>query len=221
MVNPSPLERMTDQVDLAFVVASDGDNSFSGYSSEDLLSFFYKIREGEVAEELFRRHYNSIKKVALGFLDNEQDAEDIAMKLFTDLVLDGKSRNLVRNYNEGEATYLKGYLHRSVVNKSINELNRAARNKEVSFDFQGDSDYCVSSYDFEGLKILEERIRSLGVAIAKIPVVNQRNSMRLRFQGLSYPDIADNLGIPIGTVMSSIHRGKKYIAKNFPELGPY
>lgn len=51
-------------------------------------------------------------------------------------------------------------------------------------------------------------------AIAKLPA-EYRDALILRtFEGLTYKEIADTLGIKEGTVMSRIHRARSLLQKN-------
>ena len=50
-------------------------------------------------------------------------------------------------------------------------------------------------------------------ALSRIPP-QQRQALVLReFEGRSYKEIAEILGIPIGTVMSRLHRGRRALEK--------
>jgi RNA polymerase sigma-70 factor (ECF subfamily) len=45
-----------------------------------------------------------------------------------------------------------------------------------------------------------------------------RSTVLLDVEGFSYKEIAEMLGIPIGTVMSRLHRGRKYLQKRLGDL---
>jgi RNA polymerase sigma-70 factor (ECF subfamily) len=54
--------------------------------------------------------------------------------------------------------------------------------------------------------------RAVEAALARLPE-GQREALTLRyFADLSYEDIANVLGIPVGTVMSRLHLGRKALA---------
>jgi RNA polymerase sigma-70 factor (ECF subfamily) len=45
-----------------------------------------------------------------------------------------------------------------------------------------------------------------------------RTAVLLDVEGFSYKEIAEMLGIPIGTVMSRLHRGRKFLQKRLYDL---
>jgi RNA polymerase sigma-70 factor (ECF subfamily) len=45
-----------------------------------------------------------------------------------------------------------------------------------------------------------------------------RTTVLLDVEGFSYKEIAEMLGIPIGTVMSRLHRGRKFLQKRLYDL---
>jgi len=60
-------------------------------------------------------------------------------------------------------------------------------------------------------------LRELGDAIDKLPSSQRRVVNMVAVDGLSYQDAADRLGIPIGTVMSRLHRGRSALRREIGE----
>lgn len=53
--------------------------------------------------------------------------------------------------------------------------------------------------------------------IRELPT-HQADTIMLRLRGMQYKEIADHLGVPIGTVMSRMNRAKSYIMERREEL---
>ena len=64
---------------------------------------------------------------------------------------------------------------------------------------------------FEAFSSLEQKA-AVEMLLEKIPRCN-RVTLELFFQDYTYREIAQKLGVPAGTVMSRIHRGRAQVAK--------
>ena len=74
-------------------------------------------------EVLFTEHYHLLYRTAYGVTGNRDDAEDVLQSLFVKLLQNGFAPELKRNP--------AGYLHRAVVNLSLNTLRARKRQKLV------------------------------------------------------------------------------------------
>lgn len=168
-----------------------------------------EAREGsqEAFASLVRRYQGRIFNMALGSTANEADAEDVAQEVFV-RVFRGLSGF------RGESAF-RTWLYRVAVNvirseagkrRSSGWLRWLRREADgTSADVVEDLDDLPAPGNLEAAVIGRDAIDR---ALRRLPG-DLRMAVTLRdIEGLEYKEIAEVLGVPIGTVMSRIARGR-------------
>ena len=98
------------------------------------------------------------------------------------------------------------YLMQALRNTHIDRI-RAARNRPKTVELDPDAAGCCSSTD--------EQMRAHCVldAVAALPCAYRDVVLAVDAQGCSYREAADRQGIPIGTVMSRLSRGRRQVIR--------
>lgn len=146
----------------------------------------------EAYQEIVSRYMKTAYYIALGLVHNHQDALDISQEAFIRAFRRIKSFNAERRFFP--------WFYQLMKNLCIDHLKRTSRMKEVPLD---------------GIQILDEKKedeemkRVLWKGIEEL-AFEQREVIILRyFRQLSYQEISEIVGKPIGTVMSSLYYAKK------------
>ncbi len=164
----------------------------------DLLA---RIAKGDTAalESLFQRHRNVAFQVAYRLLGNEADALDAVQDGFL---------NALQNLEKfrGQSSF-KTWLLRVVSNASL-DLGRGRRRRESRAELMaGEGLHEAKDYRGGEVDSALERIdlrKQLDTALAELPEP-QRQTFVLHAVGeLSYQEVAEALGVAIGTVMSRL-----------------
>ena len=172
-----------------------------------------RARDGDATAqtELAERHRQALFFLALQLMGNRDDAMDVAqealLRFFKTLnrfdcrrpvrpwlfqivrnrVVDLYRRKRVRRHESLDATDSEGHATLELIDTSVDPERDAARS--------------------------ELRVRILQ-ALSELSTI-QREILVLRdYQDLSYSEIADTLGIPIGTVMSRLHGARKRLRQS-------
>ncbi len=154
-------------------------------------------------EALFRQYERLVFKNAYLMIGTREEAEDVLQEVFVSV---WKSRHTF-NPNRGKLTT---WLHRITVNKCL-ERNRKKKLAPVSLEgldlpgTQPSDEILVTRQEYDKL------IEAMNSLDAKHRVV-----LVLRyFNDLSYEEIAQAVGIPLGTVKSRINNGLKLLRGQF------
>lgn len=158
-------------------------------------------------------HTDALYRTALRMTKNPSDAEDLVQETLL------KAYRSFDRFEQG--TNAKAWLFKIMTNTFIN--NYRARQKEstsVSFD---DIDDSVMHTQLPGLvaessdpekeffnKIID---RDVVAAIEKLPEEFRMVVVLAFNEGFAYQEIADIMGIQVGTVKSRLHRGRKILQK--------
>jgi RNA polymerase sigma-70 factor, ECF subfamily len=162
---------------------------------------------------------DALYRTALRMTRSEAEAEDLVQETYI------RAFRFRHQFTAG--TNLKAWLFRILTNTFINQYRRkAARPETTELDDVEESilyrhmrdvspgstspnpeaeliDNTLSSEVTDALEALPEKFRT---------------TLLLDVEGFSYKEIAEVLDIPIGTVMSRLHRGRKFLQKRLYDL---
>ncbi len=170
--------------------------------------------DDEARRELFVRYRKAAQFVAMRVTGNEQDALDVVqdayIKAFAGL-----------DKFKGGASF-KTWLLRIVTNRALDLLRSQNVRKAVSLDDeeQGAPDIVHKGGPGRPTDVLQRResAKRLREAIETLPPA-QRAVLALYAEGdVTYGQIAEILGVPMGTVMSRIHHARRQLREKLPDL---
>ena len=157
----------------------------------------------------------SLYSAALRMTRNPSDAEDLVQETYL------KAYRGFGGFEQG--TNLKAWLYRILTNTYINRYRQQKRRPDES-----DLDDVEDFYLYRRLGGLEEARASRSAedelmdyftdsevkdAVEALPEQFRLAVLLADVEGFSYKEIAEILDIPIGTVMSRLHRGRKALQK--------
>ena len=99
------------------------------------------------------------------------------------------------------------WLHRILVNAALSQHRKRARERRLSERFAVEP--LPQPEDSEPMPGLD----ALGDALAELPAHERTVVELIELRGLRYRDAARELGCPIGTVMSRLHRARAHLRK--------
>jgi len=143
---------------------------------------------------------------------NAADAEDLVQETYL---------RAFRGFHQFEpGTNLKAWLYRILTNTFINSYRKKQREPQTVSDEEVEDWYLYSKMADEGFEPSAETsvIESLPdeevqEALSSLPEQFRVAVLLADVEGFSYKEIAEMTGVPIGTVMSRLHRGRKALEK--------
>ncbi len=162
----------------------------------------HQIRQPEF-EALIKKYQGIVFSVAFSILLNPQESLDVVQNTFLKAFLQP-------GFTE-EAFDQKNWLIRVVRNDALNKKKSWWRKLKLMADFH-EFDQQGIAPELVDLFAREQRVERLKEALQQLSD-NEREIVALRFAaGYTYEQIAGQLGIKIGTVMSRLARVKEKIA---------
>lgn len=167
----------------------------------------------EEFEEVALPYLDALFNLALNLTRNRKDAEDLVQEAYL------RAFRFFDSYQPG--THIKAWLFRILRNTFINRYRAAkARPEEVDFDkIDGVYEKMVEDDFLRGHGSMDpEEAVMVGVpdeeiqeAMVALPEEYRSVVIMALVEELSYKEIASALAIPLGTVMSRLHRGRKQL----------
>jgi len=162
----------------------------------------------------------ALYSAALRMTRNSADAEDLVQETFL------KAYRAFDSFEEG--TNLKAWLYRILTNTFINSY-RASKRRPEKADVEDIEDLYLYKRLNElpaagaGRSAEEELLERVTDDEVKGALESLPESFRIAVlladvEGFSYKEIAEITGVPIGTVMSRIHRGRRALQKALLEF---
>ncbi len=169
-------------------------------------------------ELLVIKYERRIHRLLSRMIRDQAELEDVAQEAFI------KAYRALPQFRGDSAFYT--WLYRIAVNTAKNALMASGRTQATSLD-QGDGDETFAEPEHlrdintpESLLATRQVAETVNRAMAALPD-ELRTAITLReIEGMSYEDIAEAMGCPIGTVRSRIFRAREAIAAELrPLLG--
>jgi len=156
-------------------------------------------------EEVARNYGRFLYTVVYRLTGNEDDARDLVQETLL------RVRTGLRTYKPGS---MEGWLSRIATNVFLDDVRRRKRRP---LDLLPDDPDRVVPPDLAADEALAAEVLpdEVQAAIARLPPDFRVAVVLSDVVGLSYAEIGENLGVPIGTVRSRIHRGRSLLRKAF------
>ena len=170
--------------------------------------------------ELAMEYMPALYSAALRMTRNPSDAEDLVQETYL------KAYRAFAGFTEG--TNLKAWLYRILTNTYINTYRAAKRRPEIAdvedvedlylyrrLASTGGGDPGRSAEDLALERFTDDDVKA---ALESLPDAFRIAVLLADVEGFSYKEIADITDVPIGTVMSRIHRGRRALQKALHEF---
>tara|TARA_B100001250_G_scaffold142830_1_gene122242 strand:+ start:428 stop:1042 length:615 start_codon:yes stop_codon:yes gene_type:complete len=183
------------------------------------LALVKRVKKGDYPafDLLVLKYQSRVIAISIKYVKDVQLAEDIAQETFF------KAYKSIENFREESAFYT--WLYRIAANTAINYLSSKKRKSELlESDVSNKEGEAIDVFDLPGgdspedilsaNSLREEIFKSMSNLPEEI-----RTAVTLReFEGLSYEEIAEIIGCPLGTVRSRIFRGRELLQQTISEM---
>ncbi len=162
------------------------------------------------------QYTNQLYAAAMRYTKNPQDAQD--------LVQDTYAKAFVAFHQFEPGTNLKAWLYRILTTTFINTYRKDQRRPQISDgELEDWQIYDAASHTSDQGRSAEEVALDgivdvdVKAALAAMPEDFRMAVYLADVEGFSYKEIADIVGVPSGTVMSRLHRGRKLLRSSLAE----
>ena len=164
---------------------------------------------GELVSRYMRRAYYA----ALGLVGSHDDAMDLSQETFARAFRARTSLDPDRPFY----TWLYTILRRLCFNFLRDRNTRARKLAEAAGWLSDEASARAAAHNPARVAELAELRRTVAQAIEGLPERQREVLVLQEFEGLRYREIADLLGIPIGTVMSRLYAARRHLAASLAE----
>lgn len=165
-------------------------------------------------DDLFGQYRSEIYRHALYLARDHDDAEDLMQDVFV---------KAYRNLDKFQSGNFAGWIHQIVRNTFLDRARRAQRIRFDGFDDAIDSNEVaerLASPSTEDTHLETEIPADIAAALRALPEAFSAPVVLADLNGLSYEEVSDRLGIPLGTVRSRIHRGRGRLREALAHRAP-
>ena len=179
-------------------------------SPDEVLVGWAQSGDTEAFEQLVFRHRDKIYARALMMMRNEEEAVDLSQEAWV------KSWQRLHQFH-GESSFAT-WMTRIVINLCLDQIRRQKKMRAESIEQLEEDAGGVErqmpiehTNPTEGLEQTEIRKR-IDEAMNKLTPAHRAVLMLHEFEGLQYKEIADRIGVSIGTVMSRLFYARRRLA---------
>ena len=163
------------------------------------------------------QYTNQLYAAAMRYTRNPSDAED--------LVQDTYAKAFVSFHQYEDGTNLKAWLYRILTTTFINAYRKDQRRPLLSGGAEVEDwqlHEAASHTSDQGKSAEDEVLENIADADIKKALADMPEEFRMAVyladvEGFAYKEIAEIVGVPTGTVMSRLHRGRKILRESLAE----
>lgn len=156
-------------------------------------------------------HSARVYRLAYRLTGNRQDAEDLTQDVFV---------RVFRSLDRYEPGNFNGWIHRITTNLFLDRVRRTSRLRMDGFT-DGAEERLPAAGDRPEVTVHEAAFDAdIETALASLTEEFRVAVVLCDVEGLSYEEIADVLGVKIGTVRSRIHRGRTQLRAALSHRAP-
>lgn len=167
-------------------------------------------------EEIYESHKNMVFNLALQYVQNFEDAQEITQDVFVSI---HQSFESFKNQSK-----LSTWIYRITINKSIDHIKARKRKKRFGFftsifyDDSSDIKHDKPTFDHPGVQMEhKESIENIFKLINQLPD-NQKTALILsKIEQKTYAEIAEIMNLSIKAIESLIQRAKTNLSKKLNE----
>jgi RNA polymerase sigma-70 factor, ECF subfamily len=185
-------------------------------SADDVLVGWAQQGDTEAFEQLVFRHRDKIYARAMLMMRNEEEALDLSQEAWV------KSWQRLHQF-QGDSSFAT-WMTRIVINLCLDQIRRQKKTRSESIEQLEEDAGGVERQmpveiinPTEGLEKTELRSR-IDEAMSKLTDAHRAVLIMHEFDGLQYKEIADRIGISIGTVMSRLFYARRRLASLLQSL---
>ena len=182
-------------------------------------SLVQRVQRGDKVafEMLFTKYQRRVSRLVSRFVRSEAEVEDIVQESFI------KAYRALASFRGDSAFYT--WLYRIAVNTAKNHLVAASKRpismtqfeKNDDDDFEEDS-FMSDATTPESELVTKQIAETVNKTMDELPADLREAIMLREIEGMSYEDIAEAMGCPIGTVRSRIFRAREAISQKIKPM---
>ncbi len=160
-----------------------------------------RCRKGDAKawEELVRRYWGFCYRLSYHLLQSREDAEDVAQEALLQVY------RALPNFR-GDSSF-RTWLYRIVINCCHAKRRKEQATTEATEEQEEGRSANEETFGLEGA----DKVYAIRWALARLPDDLRVTFLLREVDGFTYGEIAETLGIPIGTVESRLHRARKQL----------
>jgi len=182
-------------------------------------SLVQRVQRGDKVafEMLFTKYQRRVSRLISRFVRSDAEVEDIVQESFI------KAYRALGSFRGDSAFYT--WLYRIAVNTAKNYLVAASKRPisltqfEKNDDDDFEEDHFMSDAATPESELITKQIaETVNKTMNELPADLREAIMLREIEGMSYEDIADSMGCPIGTVRSRIFRAREAISQKIKPM---
>ncbi|MEL1135739.1 RNA polymerase sigma factor [Desulfitobacterium sp. THU1] len=175
-------------------------------ASDATILKLYKKDKNQGLEILYDRYKKYIYTITYHYTGNKEDALDLTQEVFLSIF------KALDSFETGFS--MLPWIKRITINKCLNHLRD--KKDALSLNQQGEDGYEIqdllpASTNTEESTLFLDTKKLLTTAIYALPPEERMAILLRHMKGMKYEEIAKSMGVPLGTVKTYLHRGRKHL----------
>ena len=174
----------------------------------------YKRNKHQGLELLYERYKKYVYTIAFRYAGSKEDALDITQEVFV---------SLFRNMDKFKEEFsILPWIKKITVNRCLNFI----RDKKETLSLnkiteEGDEFEAIlpSDENTERSILYKDTKKSLETAIKRLPPEERMAVLLRHMKGMKYEEIARVMNVPLGTIKTFLHRGRKILKDDLGKIG--